>query len=130
MPREVLTAEQVRAVLKAGGRGAKRQNEAAFTKQVIDYARLRGWKVAHFRAVRVQRKNGSCYFETPVQGDGAGFPDLFMVRWLRCIAVELKIGKNPTTAEQRDWLTRMNSTGIETFVWYPSDWGHIERFLA
>jgi hypothetical protein len=51
-------------------------SEAQFQQQVIDLARLCGYRVAHFRTVRVQRKGGSVYYTTPVQADGAGWPDL------------------------------------------------------
>jgi hypothetical protein len=45
--------------------------EAAFLRQVLDLAKLRGWRTAHFRPAQTSRG-----WRTAVQGDGAGFPDL------------------------------------------------------
>jgi hypothetical protein len=97
--------------------------EEQFQRIVIDLARSRGWKVAHFRRVRVQRKNGSTYYETPVQADGKGFPDLLLVRGPTLIAAELKVGRNRPTPEQRDWLDALERTGwVQGYVWRPDDW--------
>jgi hypothetical protein len=49
--------------------------EREFQRQVIDLARLLGWRCAHFRPGRTARG-----WRTPVQADGAGFPDLQPVR--------------------------------------------------
>lgn len=103
--------------------------EAQFMRQVIEYAKLRGFKVAHFRKVRVARANGSVYWETPVAADGAGFPDLILVRRERLIAAELKVGKNKPTDDQTVWLSRFRDAGNETALWYPSDWKEIEEVL-
>jgi len=48
-------------------------SEADFQTRVIDLARQLGWRVAHFRKTRVQRKDGSTFWETPVAADGKGF---------------------------------------------------------
>jgi hypothetical protein len=50
--------------------GKRVLSEAAFTDAVIELARLGGWRVAHFRPART-----ASGWRTPVQGDGAGFPD-------------------------------------------------------
>jgi hypothetical protein len=71
---------------------------------------------------------------TAVQGDGAGFPDLFMVNaesGMVAYAIELKQdGKYPSPA-QRQWLDDLDACGIFTAVWRPKDWqdGTIERLL-
>lgn len=107
-----------------------RMTEAAFTAFVIGEAQIRGWLVAHFRGVRVQRKNGSAYWQTPVQGNGAGFPDLILVRGSRMIAAELKVGRNVVSAEQRQWLQALGAAGAETYEWRPGGWPEIELVLA
>lgn len=104
-------------------------SEAAFQAQILELAKLRGWRVGHFRRVRVQRKNGSCYYETPVAADGAGFPDLILVRRDRVIFVELKVGRNKPTDEQVAWMAALINAGADVRVWYPSDWNEIERVL-
>lgn len=127
-----LEPQEAAARPPAGSPKKKRgKPEAEFQEQVIGLARANGWRVAHFRAVRVQRKNGQVYHETPVAADGAGFPDLILVRRGRLIVAELKVGANTTTAEQDAWLAAFKAAGAETYVWYPLDWKHhITRKLA
>lgn len=123
-------------VPKAKGRVQRHQpgvmTEAAFQKSVIDFAHLNGWRVAHFRKVRVQRKNGSTYWQTPATADGVGWLDLFLAHEARGIAVaaELKVGGNKPTKEQRDWLRWLARAGIPTRLWYPEDWPEIQVFLG
>ncbi len=106
-----------------------KETEAGFTRAVIDLARLHGWKVAHFRPARV-RRGGKEIYETPVAGDGKGWPDLFLVRGSWCLAAELKVGKNKVTAEQREWLLRLGGAGVEVRIWRPEDWDEIVAFLT
>lgn len=105
-------------------------NEKEFTKEVIEFAQARGWKVAHFRTVRVARMNGEIYYETPVQGDGKGFPDLLMVRGTEKLVAELKVKGNTTSEEQDAWLDAFRLAGIPAFVWFPKDWDMIELVLS
>lgn len=102
-------------------------SEAEFMQQVIDFAHLHGWRVAHFRPSRT--KNG---WVTAVSADGKGFPDLFMVRKSTkdCVAIELKVPPNKVTEEQDEWLTAMELCGIASFTWTPNDWTEIEDVLT
>lgn len=101
-------------------------SEKEFTSQVIEYAHHMGWRVAHFRPARTAKG-----WRTPVQGDGKGWPDLFLVRDYRLVAAELKVGRNKPTAEQERWLAALAAGGqVETFVWRPKDWPEIERVLG
>lgn len=100
-------------------------SEKAFTAQVIALARWLGWRVAHFRAAMT--KGGR--WVTPVQGDGAGFPDLFMLRHNRAICAELKTAKGKTIPKQDEWLNEAKRAGIETYVWRPADIDEIEATL-
>jgi hypothetical protein len=105
--------------------------ESAFQAQVIQLARLHKWRVAHFRKVRVQRRNGSTYYETPIAADGVGFPDLVLVhRAHGVLFAELKVGKNKPTAEQVQWLDDLGAAGVRAVVWRPEDWGTIEDTLG
>ena len=92
--------------------------EKDLTKAVIEMAKREGWLVAHFRTAQTAR--GA--FVTPVQGDGAGFPDLVLLRGPRGIAAELKVGKNKPTAEQWRWLHAFEEPGWEVYVWTEKDW--------
>jgi hypothetical protein len=98
--------------------------EAEFTRQVIQLAQLYGWRVAHFRPARTL--HGWC---TPVAGDGAGFPDLLLLRET-LLAVELKVGRNKPSAKQVEWLESLKRAGIFARVWTPADWNEIQQTLT
>lgn len=113
------------------------QSEDYFQKQVIDLAHSHGWKVAHFRKVRVQRADGSTYWETPVAADGKGFPDLLMTRASRhqIIVAELKVGKNQPSDEQWEWIHDLGDILVDlpnsaVVIWRPEDWPTIIQHLT
>ncbi|HET9755290.1 MAG TPA: hypothetical protein VFP66_02210 [Candidatus Limnocylindrales bacterium] len=85
--------------------------------QVLDLARLLGWRVAHFRAARTAHG-----WRTPVSADGAGFPDLVLIRGRRLVVAELKRSvKNRPTPNQLDWLAAFRAAGVEVYVWTCDD---------
>ena len=90
-------------------------SEAEWQRDVIDLARTLGWRIAHFRPALT--KHG---WRTPVAADGAGFPDLILVRD-RVIAAELKSRTGKTSAEQDAWLAAFAAAGAEAHVWRPDD---------
>lgn len=102
-------------------------SESEFQRQVVQLARLWGWRVAHFRPAR----NGRGGWLTPVAADGAGFPDLVLVHPKRHLLAfaELKSDNGRIRPEQEEWLADLRAAGIEAFVWRPRDWGKIESFL-
>ncbi len=100
-------------------------SEKEFMGQVIDLARLMHWRVAHFRA----GMNARGEWSTPVQADGAGFPDLLLVRGDRILGLELKVGRNKPSEAQVAWLDALGEAGVEAFVVRPKDWDAIERLL-
>jgi len=89
--------------------------------QVVVLAQLYGWKVASFDSVRIQRRDGSCYWATPVKADGRGWPDLVLVRGETILFRELKTGKARTTGDQREWLEALKWAGCNVGVWRPAD---------
>lgn len=101
--------------------------EKEFQKQVIELAQLFGWRVAHFRAARVIR-GGTESWRTPVEADGAGFPDLVLAKGGRVLFVELKTdsGLSGLSDAQRDWLAAL---GPQAVVWRPADWETIEATI-
>lgn len=109
--------------LAAGNRPP--ESEASFMASVLDYAKLRGWRRAHFRPA--QKKNGG--WITAVQGDGAGFPDLVLVRGHRVIYAELKSERGKLSDEQARWIADLEAADQAVFVWRPSDWADVERIL-
>lgn len=107
------------------------QTERAWTAQVIQVAHLHGWLVAHFRPAR--RADGS--WMTPLQADGAGFPDLVLTRSrgeqvARLLFVELKTERGRLAPLQRRWLEALEATSAECYVWRPHDWAEVVEVLA
>src|SRR4029077_10650417 len=74
--------------------------EAQMTAAIIEAARFLSWRIAHFRPALTRHG-----WRTPVQGDGAGFPDLIMVHpnvglvWW----VELKTRTGRLSVDQEGW---------------------------
>jgi hypothetical protein len=111
-------------------RDGEQLTEEVFQQRVMGLARACGWKVVHIRKVRVQRKDGSVYWETPFAGDGKGFPDLFFAKaGRRAFHAELKVGKNRPDADQLAWKDLLEAAGSLAFLWYPEDWGRIVEML-
>jgi len=104
-------------------------SETQFQLSVIEYAKLHGWRVAHFRVARTARG-----WRTPVQADGAGFPDLIMTRRGcsegRLVIAELKSKKGKVSKDQRLWLDAFTMVeNVEVYVWRPEDRAEIEEVL-
>lgn len=130
-----------------GNGSAKNQNlrklalamsEDDLQQSVIDLAHLYGWRVAHFRSVKIQKKDGTTFWQTPVAADGEGFPDLVLGRddpasgLGRILFVECKKEKEKPRPSQTDWLALLILTKrVEVYVFRPSDWlsGRIEQLL-
>jgi hypothetical protein len=100
--------------------------EKEWQQTVIDTAQALGWRVAHFRTSRT----GSGGHATAVQADGAGYPDLTLVRGTRLLFIELKAEKGRVAQAQAEWLTDL-ATAVPgcVAVWRPSDWPEVERTL-
>lgn len=110
---------------------ALKETEAEFMSWVIDCAHVHGWLVAHFRPAKTERG-----WRTAVSADGAGFPDLVMVKQgepgtLNSILfVELKSDKGKLSKEQEKWKSLLEYVyGGTYFTWRPSDREKIEEIL-
>ena len=93
--------------------------EAEFTSQVIDLFRLHGWMVCHIRPAKTAKG-----WRTPYQGD-AGLPDIIASCLGRTVMIELKVGRNKPTRQQREWIDA--SGGM---VAYPGDWEELVRIAS
>jgi len=102
--------------------------ESEYQQQIIDLAHLYNWRVAHFRTVRVQRANGSVYYATALAADGAGFPDLVLVRE-RVIYAEIKTNRGVLSDEQKIWRDMLLAAGEEWYVWKPKDFESVKEAL-
>lgn len=114
-------------------------SEKEFQEKVIAFAQDNGWRVAHCRKVLVKMGERT-HYETPMAADGAGYPDLTMVKkidrdpWagFRLIFAELKTNTGSVRPEQKQWLADLADIGpFETFaaIWRPKDWPEITRIL-
>lgn len=99
--------------------------EAQLSDSVIELAHLLGWRVAHFRPARTAHG-----WRTPVAADGAGWPDLTMVRGDRIVFAELKSRSGKLSGGQQVWLDALSAVGT-VCVWRPEHWtsGEIEAVL-
>ena len=113
--------------VKLGRLETEALSEEELTANVIEMARLFGWRIAHFRSVETKRRG----WQTPVQGDGKGYPDLCLVRE-RIVFIELKCGRNKLEPEQETWRDWILAAGGEWHLLTDKDWesGKAETILA
>ena len=103
-----------------------RETEFEFMKKVLQMAKLLGWRTAHFRPGMTS--NGK--WITAVSGDGAGFPDLVLVRREHLMFIELKRDMESEMSDsQIAWMAALLGAHIECAVWTPDDWPEIEAVL-
>lgn len=100
-------------------------SEDDFLREVIAVARNLGWKSAHFRSGLNKRGK----WQTAVQGDGAGFPDLVLVRE-RVVWAELKTDEGTPSELQTAWQAWLTAAGQEAYLWRPRDWDQIKEVLG
>jgi len=95
-------------------------SEAGFQEWVVGIAQSHGWHVAHFAKVKVQSGTRT-YWETPARADGAGFPDLVMVRGPIILHVELKTNRGSLSEKQKVWHDKLAQALCPVHVWRPRD---------
>jgi DNA segregation ATPase FtsK/SpoIIIE-like protein len=97
-------------------------SEDELQTNIIDMARVFGWRVAHFRAAKTDKG-----WRTPVQGN-KGFPDLVLSRVGVVLLVELKSETGKLSEDQELWA---KAIGESYRLWRPHDWtgGVIEKEL-
>ena len=86
-----------------------------------------GILLAHFRPARTAHG-----WATPVEFDGAGFPDLVIVDPAARTVMfrELKSRHGVLTDTQHRWLDRLTAAGADAAVWRPSDMPTIVDVLS
>ena len=100
-------------------------SEQDLQNRIIDYARLRGWKIVHIRNIPVADRCGRNHYTVPYEGD-KGLPDLILARHGAVLLAELKSEKGKPTPEQIGWL---HAAGDHGYLWRPSDWPEIMEVL-
>jgi hypothetical protein len=94
--------------------------EEQFLRQVLTYARARGWRAMHMHDSR----------RAHFHADSRGFPDLLLLRGERLVFTELKRDKGRTTPEQLAWNLALSEACDEVHIWRPMDWLEIVKVLA
>lgn len=99
-----------------------KETEAEFQGWVIATARRLGYRVAHFNPAPT-RSGG---WATAVGADGAGFPDLVLVKnyppfGRGPIFAELKSDRGSLSPKQAVWQYALEHAGVEFYVWKPKD---------
>jgi hypothetical protein len=90
-------------------------SEKEFMALIVREAKAKGWKVMHHFDSRKSEK---------------GWPDLFMVRGNRAIALECKTDTGKPTQDQLDWIVALGRTGIAADIVRPCHWDRILKALA
>jgi len=100
----------------------EKQSEQSLLDWILGEAKRTGWKRAHFRASRT--KTG---WRTAVSGDGAGFPDLLLLRKRlgkrkkRFVVAECKSETGRLSPQQYEWLELFGAVGAEVYCFTPRD---------
>ena len=99
---------------KKGGVGMlPAMTEKDWQKQVVDLAKILGWRVYHPFLSKWSEK---------------GWPDLALVRE-RVVYAELKRENGKVSPSQVEWIYALTAAGQEVYVWRPSDFDEVARIL-
>lgn len=115
--------------MTASRRKLREISEKQLTASVIElcgyHPRIR---VAHFRPAQLE--NGR--WVTPVQGDGAGFPDLVIAGPGGVLWRELKTESGRLSTEQRDWISVLDAGDQDIGLWRPGclETGRVAKEIA
>jgi hypothetical protein len=104
--------------------------EADFQEHIVSLAKSLGWTVAWFRNVRIQRANGTTFYQLPVAADGKGWPDLILCRGTELLFCELKRENGVLEPAQKEWRDRLLAAQARWYCWKPRDLDFIEAVLA
>lgn len=97
-------------------------SEREWQNQVHRLASSLGWKYYH--APDNKPINGR------IQKVVAGFPDLVLVKDSRLIFAELKRELGQVSDSQKEWLAALEATGVEVYVWRPSQMREVQQILS
>jgi len=92
---------------------------------VLDLLQVYGYRTLHIRPARTARG-----WETPVQAQGKGFPDICAAGRGRLIFAELKSQTGTLEPEQVAWVEALIAAGQTCFIWRPSDLPSIPSILT
>lgn len=96
-------------------------NGGDLQRNIIEVGHTFGWRFAHFRSIYNGRTKR---WETPVGGDGMGFPDLVIVHPERgeLYYREIKAQYEKVRPQQQQWGDWLLSAGQDWAIWRPKQW--------
>jgi hypothetical protein len=103
-------------MVRGGQLIAEAMTERELLDNILSMARYLGWLGYHTHDSR---------------HSAPGFPDIFLVRGQRVLAIECKRQDGRTTPDQDAWLSALREAGIDAYVIRPNHWlsGYIEEVL-
>lgn len=103
--------------------------EKTLQSDIMQLARMTGWKVCHFSDSRKMVRRGSRYIPVP-DPDAAGFPDLILLRPPVTFVIEVKKELGRVEPNQVEWLDLWRGCGADVMVARPSNWDEVQRKLT
>jgi hypothetical protein len=88
-------------------RTRRRTEEADIQGQIVKVAEALGYLTWH---------------DYDSRRNAPGFPDLWILGYGRLLVLELKAGRNTTTAEQSKWLAELCAAGVDARLYHVSEW--------
>jgi hypothetical protein len=114
------------AIFEAGGASGHEARRGELPERRRRGRTPGGLESCHFRAARTSKG-----WRTPVTADGAGRPDLVLVRPPRIIFAELKSETGELKPRQAEWLDVLRLLpATETYLWRPRDWAELVEILT
>ena len=107
--------------LTTSDRNNRNISEKDWQKYVISKALYNGWTYYH------PPDNKPC--NGRIQKIVAGFPDLVLLKGSKITFVELKTETGKTSLAQKEWLAKLAATGSDVFVWRPSQYKEVNKYL-
>jgi hypothetical protein len=98
--------------------------EAQLQEQIVDLARLMGWRTMHVR--RTVGRGRRWTTGTSV----TGWPDLTLWRPGKLLMVEVKTDDGQLRPDQATVLDSLRTAGVDARCWRPAMWDEIEATLT
>lgn len=89
--------------------------ESQFQAQIIQLAKLYGWKIYHTHDSRKSE---------------AGYPDLCMVKGTRLLFAEVKTDIGKMSPAQKEWFQALKAAKVECYLWRPMYWDCVQEVIT
>lgn len=103
--------------------------EKTLQADIMELARMTGWRLVHFHDSRRMVTRGGKSFMIGDK-DAKGFPDLLLLRPPSILVIEVKRELGKVEPEQEAWLQAWRDCGVDVIVARPSNWEEVQRKLT